>query len=249
MEKVEVLIKNGIGEISFFNPKGNSLNSKILKGLTASFDELSKNDEVKLIVLKSLGEGAFCGGAAINEMKDLNEYSHAEKYFLNFSDLIKSIITNTKLIICRVHGKVVGGGVGLISACDFVIANNLAEVRLSEFAIGIGPFVISPVLEKRMGNSALKSLTLDYDWHSAEWAYNKGLYDKIVNNNSDLDKVVNEHIAKISQGNSETASELKKIFWSDANSIIQTMNKRAEQSARLLISEHTQNQLNNFLKE
>lgn len=245
-EKVTIVINNGIGEISFFNPKGNSLSSAILKDLTNAFDSLSINNDVKLILLKSFGTGAFCGGASLNEMKEIKEFSVAQNYFLSFANLINSMIQNNKMILCRVHGKVVGGGVGIISACDFVIANTLADVRLSEFAIGIGPFVISPVLEKRLGNSAFKTLTLDYDWHTAEWAYSKGLYDKIVQNNSELDESIKLMSDKISGGNLETTKELKKIFWSDAEFLFDKMKERAEQSSRLLISDYTQKKLNNL---
>jgi len=242
-EKVEIVIKDGIGEITFFNPKGNSLNSNILSELTIAFNSLSKNDDAKVIVLKSFGASAFCGGAAINEMMKINELSIAEKYFLNFSKLLKSMILNNKIIVCKVQGKVVGGGIGLVSACDFVVADSSASVKLSEFAIGIGPFAISPVVEKRLGNTAFKALTLDYDWHNAEWALGKGLYDKVVERTSELEMVVAEQALKISVGNIETAAELKKIFWSDSQKIIEQMNERAKLSARLLISEQTQQRL------
>ncbi|NCT47729.1 MAG: enoyl-CoA hydratase [Ignavibacteriales bacterium CG_4_9_14_3_um_filter_34_10] len=246
--KVETTINNNIAEVSFFHPKGNSLNSIILKELAITFKALSVNAEIKVIVLRSNGDGAFCGGASISEMLTIKDYKSAENYFNCFSDLLQSMISCPKFILARVHGKVVGGGIGLISACDYVIASLTSEVRLSELAIGIGPFVISPAVAKRIGNSAFKSLTINYDWHTANWALSKSLFDEICKTRSELDEAINQLAQKMTLGNSEAIVEMKKIFWNDSEQIFVQLKERAHLSAKLLLSEFTQNHLKKYLK-
>lgn len=244
-ESVNTIIHNNIAEIIFYNPKGNSLTSDILKELKTAFDFLAKNDDVKLIVLKSYGSGAFCGGASLNEFLSIKDLKCAENYFQNFADLFQSMILCSKFIIARVHGKAVGGGVGLISACDYVISSNMADIRLSELAIGIGPFVISPLVEKRIGNSAFKSLTINYEWHSAKWAFDKGLYDELTEIN-ELDERIKLLTDKLVLGSSEAMENLKKIFWNDQNKIFALLEERVLISAKLLLSSHTQKYLKNI---
>lgn len=241
-ESVNTVISNNVAEITFYNSKANSLTSGILKELKIAFDAVSKDTEVKTIILKSKGTAAFCGGASLTEFLSIKTLEEAELYFQHFATLFKSMIQCPKFIIARVHGKTVGGGVGLISACDYVISSISADVRLSELAIGIGPFVISPMIENKIGNSAFKSLTINYDWHSAAWALSKNLFDELAAPD-EIDDKIKILADKLVIGNPEAMGNLKKIFWNDKDNIFAQLDERAKLSAKLVLSAHTKKYL------
>ncbi|MEJ5305330.1 MAG: enoyl-CoA hydratase/isomerase family protein [Ignavibacteria bacterium] len=230
-------IQNKICTISFFNPKGNSLTTSHLLRLTKEFNDVSYNENINVIVLKSEGNGAFCGGASIDELMRFDRFEKAKEFFFAFGKLLLTMIRCTKPIIARVHGKIVGGGIGLVSACDYAIAKRDASLRLSELTIGIGPFVISPFLIKKIGISAFTHLSLDTQWRDAEWGKMFGLYSKVVQTTEELDNEVNKLTADLSMFSLKSLAKLKEIFWEKTDNWDQLIDERAEISARLILSE------------
>ena len=128
------------GVLEFGNSAGNSLSTPILNEFKTHLIALEKDATVRVIIIQSYGIRAFCGGASLAEMKTLKTLKEATKFFMGIADLINTIRSLSKFVVARVQGKVVGGGVGLVAACDYVVANSKAEIKLSELSIGIGPF-------------------------------------------------------------------------------------------------------------
>ena len=181
-------IQNNIATIEFGHPASNSFPSELLSRLTTSLNELSTNNDVHVIILKSEGEKAFCAGASFNELVAVSNFKEGKQFFLGFANVINAMRNCSKLIIGRIQGKAVGGGVGLAAACDYCFATEQASIKLSEFTIGIGPFVIEPVVKRKIGLAALSELTLDAtSWQNAYWAKEKGLYAKVFETIKELD--------------------------------------------------------------
>jgi methylglutaconyl-CoA hydratase len=192
---MEAYVKNycegNIGFLEFGNPAGNSLPSPLLKAFKAGLIALEKDSNVRVIVIQSFGDRAFCGGASLAEMKTLQTLEEATAFFMGIADLINTLRSLSKFVIGRVHGKVVGGGVGLVAACDYVLANRTAQIKLSELSIGIGPYVIEPVVSRKIGGTAFAQLSLDaHQWKSATWAEDKGLYHALFETQVELDLAV-----------------------------------------------------------
>jgi len=230
-------IRDKICTISFFNPKGNSLSTLHLLRLTKEFNDVSYNENVNLVILKSGGDGAFCGGASIDELVKFDRFEKAKEFFFAFGKLLLTMIRCQKPIVARVHGKIVGGGIGLVSACDYAIAKKDASLRLSELTIGIGPFVISPFVIRKIGISAFTHLSLDTQWRDAEWGKNFGLYAKVVDTNEELDQEINKIAEDLSRFSVNSMIKLKEIFWEKTENWDQLIDERAEISARLILSE------------
>lgn len=233
--------------ISFYNPKGNSLSSFYLLRLSKLFNDISYNEDVNVIVLKSGGDGAFCGGASIDELLQLDRFEKAKEFFFAFGKLLLTMIRCQKLIIARVQGKIVGGGVGLVSACDYSIAKKDASIRLSELTIGIGPFVISPFVIKKIGISSFASLSIDTEWRDAEWGKQNGLYSKIVNSNDELDLEVEKLAKQLSKVQMNSVQKLKSIFWTGTEDWEKLIDERSEISARLILSEIASGRLHKII--
>ncbi len=246
-EFVKSEIKNKICTISFYNQKGNSLSSFMLLRLAKEFNDVSFNDDVNVVLLKSEGDGAFCGGASIDELLQIDRFEKAKEFFLTFGKLLLTIATCQKPVIARVHGKIVGGGVGLVSACDYSIATNESGIRLSELTLGIGPFVISPFVCKKIGLTAFSTLSLDTEWKDANWGLIHGLYSKIVDSKAELDNETNKLTESLSRANSNSLMKLKSIFWEDTSDLDNLINERAEVSARLILSEIASGRLQKIL--
>lgn len=230
-------IKNRICTISFHNPKGNSLSTLYLLRLTKEFNDVSYNDDVNVIVLKSGGDGAFCGGASIDELLQIDRFEKAKEFFFAFGKLLLTMIRCQKPIIARVHGKIVGGGVGLVSACDYSIAKNDASIRLSELTLGIGPFVISPFVIRKIGMSSFSYLSLDTEWRDAEWGKLNHLYSKVVNSIEELDKEVDKLASSLAKTSLNSLQKLKSLYWEGTDNWETLIDERAEISARLILSE------------
>lgn len=243
---VQHKIENHAASIEFFHPKGNSLPGYLLDELTKTFRELSANDLINVIVLTSKGEGTFCGGASFDELIKIDNEIEGKKFFMGFANVINSMRKCPKFIVCRVHGKVVGGGVGLVSACDYVLASESASVKLSELALGIGPFVIEPVVTRRIGKASFAALTVNYDWRSAQWALDKGLYDELLPSIGELDSSLTTLTARLSKSNPDAVKELKKIFWEEENNWDDVLERRAEISGKLVLSDHTKKFIADF---
>ncbi|WP_299678341.1 enoyl-CoA hydratase/isomerase family protein [uncultured Tenacibaculum sp.] len=243
-------IENKIATIEFGHPASNSFPSELLDRLTKELNSLSDNDKVNIIVLKSEGERAFCAGASFDELVAIDNLDDGKKFFSGFANVINAIRTCSKLVIGRVQGKVVGGGVGLAAACDYVLATEAASIKLSEFTIGIGPFVIAPAVERKIGVSGLAELTLDAtSWKNAYWAKDKGLYAKVFDSLSELDKEVSLLAEKLASYNPDALFEMKKTLWEGTENWNELLVERAKITGRLVLSEFTKNALAKFKKQ
>ena len=242
-------IENKIATIEFGHPASNSFPSELLERLANEFDSLSTNDEVAIIVLKSEGERAFCAGASFDELVAIDNLKDGKYFFSGFANVINAMRRCSKLIVGRVQGKTVGGGVGLAAACDYVLATEAASIKLSEFTIGIGPFVIAPAVERKVGVSGLAELTLDAtNWKNAYWAKEKGLYARVFENIDELDKEVEVFTEKLASYNPEALDEMKKALWIGTEHWQELLIERAETSGKLVLSDFTKKALAKFKK-
>lgn len=240
-------IQNKIATVEFFHLAGNSLPGELLKRMKKTFEELGLNDEVQVIVLKSEKEKTFCAGASFDELLEVHDESTGKEFFMGFANLINAMRNCSKPIIGRIQGKVVGGGVGLAAACDYCFATEKAAVKLSELTLGIGPFVIEPVVSRRIGTAAFSELTIDAQhWQSAYWAKSKGLYAKVFETIKDMDKEVDFLAVKLASYNPEAIKALKKVLWSGTEHWDTLLEERASISGKLILSDFTKNALLKF---
>ena len=238
---------NGLGTITFGHPMSNSLPGKILRKLAETITELGKDDSVRVILLKSDGERAFCAGASFDELISIEDLETGHEFFSGFARVINACRTCPKFIIGRVQGKAVGGGVGIASSVDYCFATTRAEVKLSELAVGIGPFVVGPAVERKIGLAAMSELAINAtEWRSAEWAKEKGLYTDIFSDVEAMDAEIDRLIAQLLKSNPEAMSELKQVFWQGTAHWDQLLMERASISGRLVLSEFTRNAISSF---
>jgi len=243
-------IEKNIATIEFGHSASNSFPSELLSRLTGSLNELSINSNVHIIILKSEGEKAFCAGASFDELVSISNFEEGKRFFLGFANVINAMRSCSKLIIGRVQGKTVGGGVGLAAACDYCFATEQASIKLSEFTIGIGPFVIAPVVERKIGLAAFSELTMDAtSWQSAYWAKEKGLFAKVFNSIKEMDFEVEILASKLSKYNPEALKEMKKVLWNGTENWDTLLNEKAEISGKLVLSEFTKKALQKFKKQ
>lgn len=246
---IKTSIENNIATVSFYHPASNSFPSLLLSNLSQELNVLSENNEVNLIVLKSEGNGAFCAGASFDELLEVSNLEEGKLFFSGFANVINAMKNCSKIIIGRVHGKAVGGGVGIISACDYVFATNNASTKLSELAIGIGPFVIEPVVSKKIGKTAMSEMTLAAtEWKNAEWGLNKGLFTQLFNSVEELDNSLNTFSTNLSSYNPEALVEMKKVIWEGTENWNTLLYERAEISGKLVLSKFTKDALTKFKK-
>lgn len=240
----------GIGSIEFGHPLSNSLPGKILQKLADTITELGHNDAVKVIVLKSQGERAFCAGASFDELISIKDFPTGQTFFSGFAKVINASRKCPKLIIGRVQGKAVGGGVGVASAVDYCFATKFAAVKLSELAIGIGPFVVGPAVERKIGRSAMSQLAINAtEWRSAEWARDNGLYTETYDSVQEMDTAIDTLAHTLSQSNPEAMALLKQVFWEGTEHWDELLAERAAMSGKLVLSEFTINAINAFKKK
>lgn len=240
-------IVNGIGTITFFHPQSNSMPGVQLMNLAKEVEKLGKDDNVKVIVLKSEGEKAFCAGASFDELISIKDIDTGLKFFSGFASVINAMRKAPKFVIARVQGKAVGGGVGIASAADYTFATDAASIKLSELAVGIGPFVVGPAVERKVGTSAFCQLTINAtEWQSAQWAKEKGLYAELFSDVTEMDKSIETLTAKLATSNPEAMSMLKKIMWEGTENWDQLLIERAGMSGTLVLSEFTVNAINKF---
>ncbi len=246
---LSTIINNHIATIVFGHPASNSFPSELLDRLKDEFHKLSNNDDVHVIVLKSEGEKAFCAGASFDELIAITNLSEGMEFFSGFANVINSMRTCSKLIIGRIQGKAVGGGVGLASACDYALATEAASIKLSELSIGIGPFVIAPAVHRKIGKAALSELSLNATkWKKARWAKDKGLYSEIFKSIKELDKELGLLSNKLASYNPKALAEMKKVLWENTNHWDELLKERAKISGELVLSEYTKKALNRFKK-
>jgi methylglutaconyl-CoA hydratase len=243
-------LDHGIATIEFFHPSSNSLPAEILNDLAKTINDMGIDDRVKVIVLKSGGDNVFCSGASFDELMAITTMEEGTKFFSGFAHVINAMRRCHKLIIARVQGKAVGGGVGLISAADYAIATDTAAIKLSELAVGIGPFVVGPAVEKKVGPSAFAQLAIDAtEWRSAEWAKRNRLFAEVYSTSQEMDDAVARLADKLAHSSPEAMAELKKIFWKGTEEWDKLLVERAAISGRLVLSDFTRNAINKFKKK
>lgn len=244
---VELTLNNGIGTITFFHPAQNSLPSKLLAKLASTITEAGANDDIKVIVLQSAGERTFCAGASFDELASIEDFPTGKHFFLGFANVINACRKCPKLIIGRVQGKAVGGGVGLASAVDYCFATKFASVKLSELAVGIGPFVVGPAVQRKVGLSAMSQMAIDAtSWQTADWAKTKGLYAEVFEDAAAMDEGIMALAAKLVESNTEAMYGLKQIFWEGTEDWDELLEKRAEMSGQLILSDFSKQAIAKF---
>lgn len=242
-------IVNGVATVEFGHPASNSFPSVLLDRLTKELDQLSENSEVSVIILQSEGNRAFCAGASFDELIAISNLEEGKAFFSGFANVINAMRKCSKLILGRIQGKAVGGGVGLAAACDYVFATEFASIKLSEFTIGIGPFVIAPAVERKIGVSGLAELTLAAsDWQTAYWAKDKGLYARVFENVEELDQELAVLANKLASYNTEALTQMKTVLWEGTEDWDKLLSERAEISGKLVLSDQTKKALEKFKK-
>lgn len=244
---VNISVNEGISTIEFYHPQSNSLPGAVLNELANAITTEGANPESKVIIVKSVGERAFCAGASFDELVAIDNIEDGKVFFSGFAKVINAARTCPKIIIGRVQGKAVGGGVGVASSMDYCFATNNSAIKLSELAVGIGPFVVGPAVERKVGLSAFNELALDAsEWRSADWAYSNGLYHDLSEDIEELDLKVSSFAKKLATYNPEALSEMKKVFWSGTDHWGDLLVERAAISGRLVISDFTRNAIGKF---
>lgn len=233
--------EHGITTIEFFHPKSNSLPGEILEEITQEI-HYACSHETKVIILKSGGDGAFCAGASFEELSNLTTEKEGLHFFQGFANLINSMRKCNKLIIGRIQGKCVGGGLGIAAACDYAIAVTTAEIKLSELAIGIGPFVVGPAVERKIGLSAFSQLAIDTTlWRNADWAKKKGLFAEVHESVQNMDESVYRLANTLAHSSTDAMTEIKKMFWKGTDHWDALLNERAAISGRLILNDSSKN--------
>lgn len=239
---------NGIATVSFYHPAQNSLPAALLDELATKITNAGNNTQTRVIVLKSEGDRTFCAGASFDELLQIKDKQAGAEFFSGFAKVINACRKSSKIIIARVQGKAVGGGVGLASAADYCLATEAASIKLSELAIGIGPFVISPAVIRKIGLPAFSQLTIRaVDFQTAQWAKEKGLYNEVYPDITSLDTALNELTQKLASYHPEALHGLKEILWEGTSDWDQLLDDRAAVSGELVLSAFTQQALQSFL--
>jgi methylglutaconyl-CoA hydratase len=236
---VETTLADGVGTVRFGHPKSNSLPGALLTRLAGAITQLGADGAVRVIVLQSDGTGPFCAGASFDEFRAVHSAEDGKRFFAGFAHVILAMIRAPKFVLTRVQGKSAGGGVGLIAAADYALAVTGADIKLSELSVGIGPFVVGPVIEKKLGLAAFSALAVDADWRSAAWAEQHGLYAEVLDNLTALDARVRDCAANLAGYNPEAMQLLKEAFWTGTEDWPELLSRRAELSGRLVLSEYT----------
>jgi methylglutaconyl-CoA hydratase len=246
---VQSSFQHQVTTIEFYHPAQNSLPGHLLSELVRQIETAGVDDNTILIVLKSAGDRTFCAGASFTELSAIEDYEAGHRFFMGFANVINAIRKCPKIVIGRVHGKAVGGGVGLAAACDYCMATKYASIRLSELAVGIGPFVIGPAVERKIGLSAFSQMALNAtEWQTAEWGKQKGLFTEAFESTEQLDAYINHFSADLVKKNPEALRLLKKVFWEGTEHWDSLLAERAGMSGQLILSEFAKNAIMSFLK-
>ena len=237
----------GVAVVTFAHPRSNSLPGAVLADLASTLRGLGHRDDVKVVVLGSAGGRAFCAGASFDELIAISDEQEGLDFFMGFANVINAIRTLPKLVIGRVQGKAVGGGVGVASATDYCLATKYAAVKLSELAVGIGPFVVGPAVERKLGVSGMSQLAIDAtEWRSAEWAAQHGLYASVHEDAEELDAAVDALASRLASSNPEAMAEMKRTFWRGTEDWDGLLAERAAISGRLVLSDFTRQAIAKF---
>jgi len=244
---VKLTIENEVGYIEFFHPAHNSLPGDILAELAQTITKAGQDDAIKVVVLKSGGDRTFCAGASFNELININDAATGKVFFSGFANVINAMRKCPKFIIGRIQGKTVGGGVGLAASTDYCMGTKFAAIKLSELNIGIGPFVVGPAIERKMGLSAMSQIAIDANsFYPAEWAKQKGLFTQVYDTTEELDAAVKATAEHLCTYNAEAMVEMKKVFWKGTDDWDALLAERAQTSGRLVLSDFTKEKLKGF---
>ena len=240
-------IQNGISTIEFFHPAHNSLPGTILAKLVKNIHDAGLNNDVKVIILKSGGERTFCAGASFEELININDAETGKVFFSGFANVINAMRKCPKFIIGRIQGKTVGGGVGIASATDYCMATKFGSIKLSELNLGIGPFVVGPAVERKLGLSGMSQIAIDANsFYSADWAKQKGLFAQVYESTEEMDKAIQSFAEHLCSYNPDAMKEMKKVFWRDTEDWDDLLAERAAISGRLVLSNFTKETLKQF---
>jgi methylglutaconyl-CoA hydratase len=237
---------DGIATVRFGHPKSNALPGVLLRSLADAIRAAGDDPAVRVIVLRSGGHGPFCAGASFDELVAIGDEAEGQRFFSGFAGVILAMLRAPKFVIARVHGKTAGGGVGLVAASDYAIATRGASAKLSELAVGIGPFVVGPIIEKKIGTAAFGAMAVDADWRSADWAHQHGLYSRLVDNATELDAQVDALARRLAAFNPEAMAEIKRITVAGTERWDTLLAERAAMSGRLVLSTFTREAIAKF---
>lgn len=243
---VEGTVENGVGTLLFGHPKSNSLPGRVLRQIAEQVREFSRDPAVRVILLKSQGEKAFCAGASFDELLSVKTLEESEYFFGGFAEVILALRECPKVVVARVQGKVVGGGVGVVSACDYVLATDGASIKLSELALGIGPFIIGPPVERKIGKIAYGAMGLDAEWRDAKWAKENGLFVEVLADIKALDEAVEKQLEYFAAANPEALYHLKTILWKDTEHWKTLVPERVKITAKLALTDFVQQKVQAF---
>ena len=244
---VKQIIENEVAYIEFYHPTHNSLPGNILLELVEVITNAGENDQIKVIVLKSGGDRTFCAGASFKELININDQATGKVFFSGFANVINAMRTCPKFIIGRIQGKTVGGGVGLAASTDYCMATKYASIKLSELNIGIGPFVVGPAIERKIGLSAMSQIAIDAaTFYNASWAKQQGLFTHVFESTAEVDVAVKATAEHLCTYNLNAMKEMKKVFWKGTEDWDTLLAERAEISGRLVLSEVTKEKLKDF---
>jgi methylglutaconyl-CoA hydratase len=243
---VDLALADGVATVTFGHPKGNSLPGSVLRALADRVAEAGVDPAARVIVLRSSGSGPFCAGASFDELTAIRTPEQGQEFFSGFARVILAMLRAPKPVVTRVHGKTAGGGVGIVAASDYAIAVDAAACRLSELAVGIGPFVVGPVIERKIGLAAFQAMSIDADWRSADWARERGLYARTVADAAELDGAVDALARRLADSNPEALAGIKRVCWAGTEQWDALLAERAATSGRLVLSEFTRAAIEKF---
>lgn len=245
---VQTAVSDSIATVTFGGTKGNSLPGALLRELAATIESTARAKDVNVIVMRTEGDGPFCAGASFDELKSITDERTGKEFFLGFAGVILAMTRAPKPIIVRIQGKTVGGGVGVAAAADYAIATRAASIRLSELAVGIGPFVVGPVIEHKIGRGPYSALALDADWRDAAWAERCGLFASVKESIPELDAAVDALARKLAKANPDAVSRIKQTVWAETDHWGRLLDERAAMSGSLVLSQYTRDAIAAFEK-
>lgn len=240
--RVATTVEAGVATVRFGHPKGNSMPGALLRALAEHVRLAGEDPAARVVVLRSVGAGPWCAGASFDELVAISEAGDREagrEFFSGFARVIRAMQQCPKFVVARVHGRVAGGGVGLVAASDYAVAVEGAGCKLSEIAVGIGPFVVGPVIERKVGLAAFTAMAVDADWRSAAWAHQHGLYARVVPDAAALDQAVDALAARLAASNPEAMAAIKRVTWEGTETWDALLAERADVSGRLVLGEFT----------
>ncbi|MCC6243927.1 MAG: enoyl-CoA hydratase/isomerase family protein [Gemmatimonadaceae bacterium] len=238
--------RNGVSYVTFHHPKSNSLPGALLRELAATITRVGADPATRVIQLASGGTGAFCAGASFDELVAINNAQDGQEFFSGFSRVILAMLRVPQFVVTRVHGRAAGGAVGLIAASDLSLAVQSATAKLSELAIGIGPFVVGPVIERKIGLAAFSAMAVDADWRDAAWGERHGLYSRVFDDLASLDVAIDAEVNKLAACNPEAMAQLKRVFWAGTEQWDTLLAERALMSGTMVLSEFTRQAISSF---